>query len=225
MNLWNGLVSAVQHAINVLYGFTDTLGFPSYALAIIILTVIIKLLLYPLTAKQMSSMKGMQEIQPKLQALQKKHKNDKEKLNLAVMELYKENNVNPVAGCLPMIIQMPILIALFQALRGFDFVHEAHAGFFWITSLSVPDPYYILPVLVGLATFLQSKLTTPQTGGANQSTTTMMLYLMPVFIGWISMKFPAGLALYWVGFNTLGAVQQLIINKKPLAKKGEVSGK
>lgn len=222
--MWSGLVSGVQNVINILYGFTSTLGFPSYALAIIIFTIFLKLILYPLTVKQMTSMKGMQEIQPKMQALQKKYKNDKEKLNKAIMELYQEHNVNPVAGCLPMIIQMPILIALFQALRGFDFVHEAHAGFFWIESLSSPDPYYILPVLVGLATFFQSKLTTPQ-GGAAQPNTQMMLYFMPIFIGWISMKFPAGLALYWVVFNTLGAVQQLLINKKPLAKKGEVSGK
>ncbi|SMB87524.1 protein translocase subunit yidC [Desulfonispora thiosulfatigenes DSM 11270] len=222
--MWNGLVNGVKSIINLLYGFTDTLGVPSYALAIIILTVLLKLALYPLTVKQMTSMKGMQEIQPKVQALQKKYKNDKEKLNKAVMELYQEYNVNPIAGCLPMIVQMPILIALFTALRDFDFVHAAHASFFWIDSLSNPDPYYILPVLVGVATFFQSKLTTPQ-GGANQQNMALMLYFMPIFIGWISMKFPAGLGLYWVVFNTLGVVQQLIINKKPLAKKGEVSGK
>ena len=150
----------------------------------------------------------MQLIQPKLQELQKKYKNDKEKLNMAVMDLYKKYNVNPMAGCLPVLIQIPILISLFRALSQFTFEPLEHATFLWVTNLSNPDPYYILPVLVGLATFLQSKLTTPSGAGGQQA---MMLYFMPLFIGWVSMKFPAGLCLYWVVFNTLGVIQQAII--------------
>lgn len=221
--MFDGLVNGVKSIIEVLYNFTGTIGIPSYALAIIILTVLLKLILFPLSVKQMKSMKGMQVIQPKVQALQKKYKNDKEKLNKAIMELYKEHNVNPAAGCLPMLVQMPILFALFKALRDFEFVHAAHAKFFWIQNLAEPDPYYILPILVAVATFVQSKITTPNTGGSQQNAA--ILYFMPLFIGWISMKFPAGLGLYWVVFNALGAVQQAIINRQPLAEKGEVSGK
>ena len=218
----SSLVVFVTDVIFSLYEFTKTIGMPSYALAIIILTIILKLILYPLSVKQMKSVKSMQLIQPKMQELQKKYKNDKEKLNMAVMDLYKKYNVNPMAGCLPVLIQIPILFALFRALSQFIFEPLEHATFFWIANLSNPDPYYILPVLVGLATFLQSKLTTPSGAGGQQA---MMLYFMPLFIGWVSMKFPAGLCLYWVVFNALGVIQQAIINRQPLAGKGEVSGK
>lgn len=221
------LVNGIKGIITVLYNFTDTIGFPSYALAIIFLTIILKIALYPLSIKQMQSMKGMQLIQPKVQELQKKYKNDKEKMNKAIMDLYKEYNINPAAGCLPILIQMPILIGLFTALRDFSFEPAAHAKFFWISNLNQPDPYYILPILVAAATFVQSKITTPATSNnANNSTNMMMLYFMPLFIGYISMKFAAGLALYWVVFNILGALQQYLINKQPLAmKKGEVGDK
>jgi len=217
------LVDGVNSIIQALYNFTNAIGLPSYALAIIILTIFLKVALYPLSLKQMKSMKGMQVVQPKVQELQKKYKNDKEKLNKAIMELYKEYNVNPAAGCLPILVQMPILFALFKALRTFNFEPAAHAKFFWIGNLGQPDPLYILPVLVAAATFVQSKITTPNTGKNNQ--TAMMLYFMPLFIGYISMKFPAGLALYWVVFNVLGAGQQYLINRQPLAKKEEVGGK
>lgn len=219
------LVDGIKSIITFLYNFTDTLGFPSYALAIIILTVLLKLALYPLSVKQMQSMKGMQLVQPKVQEIQKKYKNDKEKMNKAIMELYKEYNVNPASGCLPLLVQMPILIGLFTALRDYSFEPVAHAKFFWIGNLSNPDPLYILPILVAAATFVQSKITTPASTGASNSTSMMMLYFMPLFIGYISMKFAAGLALYWVIFNALGALQQYLINKKPPAEKGEVGDK
>lgn len=221
------LVDGIKTIIIALYNLTVTIGLPSYALAIIILTVLLKIALYPLSVKQMKSMKGMQVIQPKVQEIQKKYKNDKEKMNKAIMDLYKEYNVNPAAGCLPILVQMPILIGLFTALRDFNFEPAAHAKFFWISSLNQPDPYYILPVLVAAATFIQSKITTPTTGAGANSTNAMMVYFMPLFIGYISMKFAAGLALYWVIFNALGAVQQHWINRKPLddEKKEEVRGK
>ncbi|KJS86950.1 MAG: membrane protein, partial [Peptococcaceae bacterium BICA1-8] len=186
---------------------------------------LLKLALYPLSVKQMQSMKGMQLVQPKVQEIQKKYKNDKEKMNKAIMELYKEYNVNPASGCLPLLVQMPILIGLFTALRDYSFEPVAHAKFFWIGNLSNPDPLYILPILVAAATFVQSKITTPASTGASNSTSMMMLYFMPLFIGYISMKFAAGLALYWVIFNALGALQQYLINKKPPAEKGEVGDK
>lgn len=203
--------------ITYFYGFSVKIGYPSYAVAIIILTVLIKLILFPLSVKQMKSMKGMQEIQPELQSIQKKYKNDKEKMNKATMELYQKYNVNPAGGCLPLLIQMPILFALFNSLRAYPFEPVEHATFFWISNLTNPDPLYILPVLVGVATFFQSKLTTSSSGpaGANK----MILYFMPIMIGYISMKFPAGLCLYWVTFNVLGVLQQMVINRLPDSKK------
>lgn len=222
------LVDGVNAIITILYNFTNTIGFPSYALAIIILTILLKLALYPLSVKQMNSMKNMQAIQPKVQEIQKKYKNNKEKMNKALMELYQEYDINPAAGCLPLLIQMPILIGLFTALRDYSFEPAEHAVFLWISNLQQPDPYYILPVLVGLATFAHSKITMASSAATatNNSTNLMMLYFMPIFIGYISMKFPAGLCLYWVVFNLLNTLQQFIINKKPLAvKKGEVGGK
>lgn len=218
----SSLINLITNIILSLYEFTVTIGIPSYALAITLMTIFLKLILYPLSVKQMKSMKNMQMIQPKMEQLQKKYKNDKEKLNAAVMDLYKKYNVNPMAGCLPVLVQLPILLSLFRALRDFTFEPLEHATFFWISNLSNPDPYYILPVLVGAATFLQSKFTTPTGAGGQQA---MMLYFMPLMMGWVSMQFPAGLCLYWVVFNTLGVVQQVIINRQPLAEKGEVSGK
>ena len=101
---------------------------------------------------------NMQEIQPKLEYLQKKYKSNPEKMNEEVMKLYKEYNVNPMSGCLPLLIQMPILIGLFAALRQYDFVNAAHATFFWIPNLGDKDPFYILPVLVALTMFVQQKI-------------------------------------------------------------------
>lgn len=220
--MWQALVSGIQSILTIFYNATVSLGIPSYALAIVLFTLLLKLVLYPLTYKQMYSMKMMQQIQPEVKALQEKYKKNPDKANKEVMELYKRKGVNPMAGCLPLLLQMPILIALFQALRDFPY-SDLGAGLFWIPHLKNPDPYYVLPVLVALATFLQSKLTTPDTGdSASNSTQKMMLYFMPLFIGYVSLKFPAGLGLYWIFFSVFGTVQQWYINRKPGMQKGEV---
>lgn len=203
--------------ITYFYGISVKIGYPSYAVAIIILTILIKVVLFPLSVKQMKSMKSMQMIQPEMQNLQKKYKKDKEKLNKATMELYKEHNVNPAGGCLPLLIQMPILFALFSSLRSYPFEPIEHATFFWINNLTNPDPLYILPVLVAIATFFQSKLTASASGPSGQNM--MLLYFMPIMIGYISLKFPAGLCLYWVVFNVMGVLQQIVINRLPDSKK------
>lgn len=203
----------VMTLITYFYNISLNLGYPSYALAIIILTILIKVALFPLSLKQMKSMKHMQMIQPELAIIQKKYKNNKEKLNKATMDLYQKYNINPAAGCLPLLVQMPILYALFNSLRTYPFEPIEHATFFWINNLTNPDPLYILPVLVGIATFFQSKLTSASAGPAGQNK--MMLYFLPVMIGYISLKFPAGLCLYWVVFNVMGVLQQYIINRLP----------
>ncbi len=214
MSILNDFVVSL---ITYFYTISVKIGLPSYALAIIILTILIKIALFPLSVKQMKSMKNMQSIQPEVQKLQKKHKNDKEKLNKATMELYQKYNVNPAAGCLPLLVQMPILFALFNSLRAYPFEPAEHATFFWINNLTNPDPLYILPILVGIATFFQSKLTAASSGPAGQNK--MLLYFLPVMIGYISLQFPAGLCLYWVVFNAMGVLQQYIINRLPDSNK------
>ena len=215
MGLFDTLVKGMSDFVNVLYMFTNSIGIPNYGLAIILLTVIIKMVLYPLTKKQMLSMRSMQQLQPKIKELQSKYKDkDKQVLQQKTMELYKEHNINPMAGCLPLIIQMPILIALYRALYKFDFINLAHASFLWVPNLKHPDPY-VLPLIAGVATFLQSKLTTTTA----DPTQRIMLYTMPAFIAWISHTMPAGLALYWVVFNVVGAIQQYYINKHDVGLK------
>ncbi|MFA4885781.1 MAG: YidC/Oxa1 family membrane protein insertase [Desulfotomaculaceae bacterium] len=222
MEIFNAIVNGMTWLLTLIYNFTVVIGLPNYGLAIILLTIVIKLVLYPLTQKQMKSMLAMQQLQPKIKEIQDKWKSkDPKKAQEQVMQLYKENNVNPAAGCLPLLIQMPILIALYRSLFSFPYANEAHASFIWLQNLSDKDPYYILPVLAGVTTYLQSKLTTT----SNDPTQKMMLYTMPVFIAWISATVPAGLALYWATFNVASAVQQYFVNKQTVAIKGEAGGK
>ena len=202
------LSNIVQQVITVLYNMTATVGLPNYGLAIIIMTIIVKILLYPLTKKQIESTKAMMAMQPKMKAIQEKYKNDKQRLNMELANLYKQENVNPLAGCLPLLVQMPIMIGIFYRIRAFHYVGPAN--FLWIQSISNPDPMYILPVLSALTTFVQSKQTMPDTSSAQNK---MMLYFMPLFIGYISFSFPAGLVLYWVVMNLMQIGQQALMNK------------
>ncbi len=206
------LSSMVQEFVKVIYSLTQTIGFPNYGLAIIIMTVLVKIVLYPLTAKQIASTKAMTAMQPKMKALQEKYKNDKVTLNAKLGELYKEEGVNPLAGCLPLIVQMPIMIGIFYGIRDFNYIGPAN--FLWMQSIADPDPYYILPILSALTTFIQSKQTMPAGEGANAAQGKVMLYFMPIFIGYISFKFPAGLVLYWVVMNVMQIAQQAIMTKK-----------
>ena len=212
--IFQAMIQGMTDLLNYLYSFTDSIGMASYALAIILLTVLIKTALYPLTKKQMISMAVMKELQPKVKEIQDKWKQrDPKKMSDMIMALYKENNANPMAGCLPLIIQMPILIALYRALYNFKYINPDHAGFFWIISLSQPDPYYLLPLLAAGTTYLQSRMTM----STSDQTQRMMLYMMPLMIGWISMRIPSGMALYWVMFNLVSIGQQYYINRKYLS--------
>lgn len=197
--------------LNSLFGLTEIIGFPSYALAIILISIIVKILMYPLSVKQMKSTLGMQEIQPKMLELQKKYQNNPEKLNKAMSDLYKEHEVKPTAGCLPMLIQLPILYGLFMAIRNFEFTNLDYASFFWVPNLAEADPYYILPILVGLTMFIQQKFT--MKGMEDNPTMKMMLYFMPLMIGFMSIAFPSGLCLYWSIFSVIGIVQQFFLNR------------
>lgn len=202
------LSSIVQQVITFLYNMTATAGVPNYGLAIILMTIIVKILLYPLTKKQIESTKAMMAMQPKMKAIQEKYKNDKQRLNMELANLYKEEKVNPLAGCLPLLVQMPIMIGIFYGIRDFSYVGPA--DFLWMQNISNPDPVYILPVLSALTTFIQSKQTMPDTSSAQNK---MMLYFMPIFIGYISLTFPAGLVIYWVVMNLMQIGQQMLMNK------------
>ena len=202
------LSSFVQQVVGYIYELTRFIGEPSYGLAIIIMTILIKLLLSPLTAKQIASTKAMSRIQPKMKELQARYKDDKVTLNQKLSELYKKEGVNPLAGCLPLIVQMPIMIGIFYGIR--DFQYAGPSSFLWMSSIADPDPLYILPILSALTTFIQSKQTMPPSDNPQGK---IMLYFMPLFIGYISLKFPAGLVLYWVVMNIMQIGQQFLLDR------------
>jgi len=196
------LIGFLQSILEFFYHISGTIGLENYGLAIILMTIVIKLLLYPLTVKQVKSMKAMQDMQPEMKKLQEKHKKNPDVLQKEMAKLYKDSGVNPLAGCLPLVAQMPILMGMFYALRDFSYVGDPQ--FLWMSSLSNADPFYILPVLSALTTFIQQKQTSAE---MNQQTKMMMIF-MPLFIGWISCTFPSGLVIYWVVSNLMQILQQ-----------------
>ena len=224
------LIDFISQSIQVLYNVTKAVGFPNYGLAIILFTIVVKVILFPLTYNQVKSMRKMQEIQPILKEIQKKYKNNQQKLQQAMMELYQKEGINPFSGCLPLLIQMPILFALFSSLRTFfdptlnPDVVMAHATFIWVPNLGNPDPFYVLPVLVAAGTFIQQKVSMVSINSQQDQTQKTMLYIMPLIIGYISLQFPAGLSLYWVMYSITGILEQLII-RRPQKVKEEVNVK
>ncbi|TGE36538.1 YidC/Oxa1 family membrane protein insertase [Desulfosporosinus fructosivorans] len=212
----NIIVEGMTSLLNILYNFSASMGFANYGVAIILLTMLIKTLIYPLTYKQMASMRKTVDLQPKIKAIQAKHKNNKEKANAAVMELYKENKVNPMGGCLPILVQLPIFWALYSTLLHFQYGSNPAAYSFLYFDLTkiygfTLSYHLILPIFAAATTYLQTKLTNPNTSDPTQKT---MLYIMPVFFAYISATVPAGLALYWVTMNVVSIFQQLYINRK-----------
>jgi len=188
----------------------------SFGLTIIIFTIIIRLILLPLSIKQTKSTAKMGAIQPEMKKVQAKYKSDPQKAQQEVMKLYKENGVNPMGGCLPMLIQMPILFALFYVFNNLDM---KGAGFLWIPDLTKPDPIYILPILSTVTTYFSSKLMQPPTAdGAQSKQTSTMNTGMAIFMGFMSLRFKGALVLYWVINNTIQVIQTLVINKSELNK-------
>jgi len=182
----------------------------NYGVAIIILTIIVRLVLFPLTFKGMKSMKRMQQLSPRMKKLQAKYKNNKEKLNKEMMELYRKNRVNPLGGCLPMLLQIPVFFALYSSLS--SAVELRHAPFmFWISDLSQPDGLGITPLLMGASMYFQQKLT-PQTAMMD-STQAKVMQMLPFIFTIFTFTFPSGLTLYWVTSNVLSIAQQQIINR------------
>ena len=203
-NLFEPIIHILQFILGGFYTVTSAAGLVSYGFPIILLTILIKLVTYPLTVKQVKSMKAMQEIQPKMKKIQEKYKNNPQMLQQKTGELFREAGVNPLAGCLPLLVQMPILMGMYYALFNLAYPSEAAAVFLWLPSMSDPDPLYILPVLSALTTFIQQKMTSTEMNAQMK----IMMTVMPLFIGWISLNFPSGLVLYWVTMNLVQIVQQ-----------------
>lgn len=212
IKIFDTLSVLVQKVLAFFYGLTGMVGMANYGLAIIVMTIIVKLILWPLTQKQIQSMKDMMKIQPKMDEIRTRYKDDKERMNLELANLYKENKINPLSGCLPLLLQFPIMIGIFYGIRDFQYVGPAN--FLWMESISNPDPWYILPVLSAVTTFITSKQTMPAQGeGKSPLNSKMMTYFMPLFIGYISISFPAGLVLYWVVMNLMQIAQQTLMAK------------
>lgn len=185
---------------------------PNYGLVIILFSLFTKLLFYPFNKSSYTSMRKMQELQPKMKEMQEKYKNNPQQLQKEMMELYKEYGVNPLSGCLPMLPQIPIFFALFRVLSAT--IELRSAGFIphWIEDLSQPDPFYILPVLMGVTMFIQQK-TTPQSAMAANPQQKMFTYVLPVVMTFFFLQFQAGLVLYWFTNNLFTVMQQFFIHR------------
>ncbi len=181
----------------------------NYGVAIIILSVLIQLLLTPLSYKSYKAMAVMKKIQPEMQAIQKRYKEDPKRMNQEVMDLYKRHGTNPLGGCLPMLLQIPVFFALFTALKNSWSLHGANFVF-WIKDLSAKDPYYVLPLIMGGIMFLQQHLS-PQTSDPAQAA---MMKWMPVIFTFMFLTFPSGLVLYWLINSTWGFAQSMYLQKK-----------
>jgi len=219
-NRLQGLNVGLEHVID--FGFFSILARPlfwilkffyrflgNYGWAIVLLTIIVRIPFIPLINKSQTSMKKMQELQPKLTELRERYKNDPQKMQKETLEMYKKYKVNPMGGCLPMLLQIPVFFALYKVLmiaielRGAPFM-------FWVTDLSAKDPYYILPIVMGITMVIQQKMT-PTSLDPKQN---KLMMLMPVIFTFMFLNFASGLVLYWLVNNILSIIQQYITNKK-----------
>jgi YidC/Oxa1 family membrane protein insertase len=206
-------VYAVIHNVNV-----------SYGLAIILFTIIVRIILLPLNIKQTRSQVRMQQIQPEVKKLQDKYKNDPQKSQQEMMKLYKEKGVNPMGGCLPLIVQLPILWALFYVFRSIKPIDPATqqtvtVSFLWIKDLFNYDPLFILPILSGITTYLSSRMMAPVADSAQAKQTGTMNIGMSIFMVFMAWKFTAALVLYWVVNNLIQIGQTMLMRKMDTKKE------
>lgn len=181
----------------------------NYFLSIFIFTLIIKSVLLPLTIKQTRTTVKTAELQPKLKELQAKYKNDPKILQQKQMEMYKENGANPIMGCLPLLVQFPVFMAMYAVIyhfKGFE-----HVGFLWVHSLASPDKTFILPILSGLSTYVSMLIMQPKGNDPSVKTQKQMSIFMSAFSVYIGFKFKSGLVLYWVIGNVIQLLQQYFI--------------
>ncbi len=239
--MWDALV--ITPFTNILLLIYGLLGH-DFTIAITVFTVLVRLITYPLTIQQQKSAKAMQELQPKIKELQKKYAKDQQRLQQEQWKLMQEAGVNPFGGCLPLLLQFPIFIGLYQvilyvlALSPMQMIELArhlqgplsqwvssvlntslssliplNHRFLWL-DLGQPDPFFILPIVVGVTTYLQQKVMTPPSADPQaQSMNRMMTLYMPVFLGWIVTTVPSGLGLYWLISNVIGIAQYWLVGK------------
>ncbi len=239
MEIWAGFVKLIEDALKLNNDALLGMGVPySFGFAIILFTLAIKLLTLPLTFQQLKASRAMQLLQPEIQKLQKKHKDNREALSKAQMELYKEAGVNPLAGCLPTLIQMPVWFALYQALRQLADQGILNQGFLWIPSLAEPKDmswlwpmppsvgwataagFLVLPILTVVTQVVVQKMMTPTSGDSQQAMMNNMMTFMPIMFGFFALQVPQGLVLYWVTSNLFSMVQQYFVvnGQKQLAR-------
>lgn len=192
--------------------------FGQYGLSILVVTVIIRLLILPLMVKQYKSSRAMQSLQPEIQELRKKHKDNQQKIQEETMKLFQKHGVNPLAGCLPLLIQMPILIALYSSIVRNPEI-SSHT-FLWL-NLGQPDPYWIIPILAAITTYLQQKVMSVTMNPQTQA----LLYIMPILILVMAGSFASALALYWVYSNIFTIIQSYFMyrDKKAVKQEGAIS--
>jgi len=195
--------------------------YPNYGVAIILMTIAIKILFYPLTKTQYTSMKNLQKVQPKLKEIQERLKSEPEKQREEMMKFYQENKVNPLGGCLPLLVQLPFFFAIFTTINSASFkalIAEPgiHSGLFpfWLANLAVPDHTFILPILIGAFTYLSQKLT--PTDPQQQK----LFMFVPFIIVFASLNMAAGVALYWAVSQIISTAQQYILVKQSTVKNG-----
>lgn len=226
-NIMDAFGKILLRNLNWWYGYI-----PNYGIAIILMTVLVRMIMFPLTLKSMRSMKRMQALQPEMQALKEQYKDDQQALSQATMKMYKERGINPLAGCFPVLLQMPVFIALYRML--WNAFELRGASFLWIDDLSQPDRLFhlpfmtavpivggyleyfnLLPILVGLAMVVSMKVT--PTAGAQNDQQKMMMRIMPIFFGLISYSFAGGLNLYVLTSTVLGILQSYIVRTTDIA--------
>lgn len=219
LNLFKYIVNLFANALT----FFHSGGFGwhwsiSWGWAIIIFTVVIKFLLFPTSIKQFQVMNKMKELQPKLKAIQDKYKEQPEEFQRRTMELYKKEKVNPFGGCLPMLIQLPILWAVFSMLQDPFFIRHSIGSSATFLGLILTQKHYLwLAIISGATTFFQTKVSTPTTG--NDPNQKVFLYIMPVMFGFFTFQVNAGVGLYWVVSNAVGIAQQYLINEFFIVKE------
>ena len=197
------LADPLSWSIHKINDFIDSWGW-----SIIIITILIKLMFYPLSEKSYRSMAGMRKLSPRLAKLKETYGDDKQKLGQKTMELYKKEKINPASGCLPIMVQIPVFIAFYWMLL--DTVELRQTSFWWLTDLSMEDPYYILPIIMGASMFIQQKLNPPPPDPMQAKIMMSLPFVFTIFFLW----FPSGLVLYWVFNNVLSIAQQWTINKR-----------
>ncbi|MDP8210661.1 MAG: membrane protein insertase YidC [Candidatus Stygibacter australis] len=194
---------------------------PNFGLCLIVFSILIKIILYPLTHKSFESSTKMQKIQPQISVLREQYKSDPQKMNKEMQKIYKEHGVSPLGGCLPVLFQMPVFFALYPVIR--YSIDLRQAGFLWLKDLSEPDPYLILPILMAIFMFLQQYMMQPKKSvlaemsdqqKAQLQSQKMMMYVMPLMMFFLFKSFPSGLVLYWTVFNIMSMLQQRTIRRK-----------